>query len=29
MLVKTDDFPDKTKGKAIPYGVYDLTYNQR
>lgn len=26
--VKTHDFPDKTQGKAIPYGVYDLTQNQ-
>jgi transposase len=26
--VKTHDFPDKTLGKAIPYGVYDLTHNQ-
>ena len=23
--VKTHDFPDKTLGKAVPYGVYDLT----
>jgi len=27
-LVKTHDFPDKTLGKAIPYGIYDLTHNQ-
>ncbi len=27
-LVKTHDFPDQTQGKAIPYGVYDLTQNQ-
>lgn len=26
--VKTHDFPDKTLGKAIPYGIYDLTENQ-
>jgi DNA-binding transcriptional ArsR family regulator len=26
--VKTHDFPDKTLGKAIPYGVYDITRNQ-
>ena len=26
--VKTHDFPDKTGGKAIPYGIYDLTQNQ-
>ena len=26
--VKTHDFPDKTLGKAVPYGVYDLTYNE-
>ena len=26
--VKTHDFPDKTQGKAIPYGIYDLTHNQ-
>jgi Rhodopirellula transposase DDE domain len=26
--VKTHDFPDKTLGKVIPYGVYDLTKNQ-
>ena len=25
--VKTHDFPDKTLGKAVPYGVYDLTHN--
>lgn len=27
-LVNTHDFPDKTLGKAIPYGIYDLTQNQ-
>lgn len=26
--VKTHDFPDKKLGKAIPYGIYDLTYNE-
>jgi hypothetical protein len=26
--VKTHDFPDKTLGKAIPYGVYDLASNE-
>jgi transposase len=26
--VKTHDFPDKTLGKAVPYGVYDLTRNE-
>lgn len=26
--VKSHDFPDKTLGKAIPYGIYDLTQNQ-
>lgn len=26
--VKTYDFPDKKKGKACPYGVYDLTRNE-
>jgi hypothetical protein len=26
--VKTHDFPDKELGKAIPYGVYDLTSNE-
>jgi hypothetical protein len=25
--VKTHDFPDKTLGKAVPYGVYDIGYN--
>jgi hypothetical protein len=25
--VKTHDFPDKKLGKAVPYGVYDLTHN--
>lgn len=28
IAVKTHDFPDKTQGKAIPYGIYDLTQNQ-
>jgi transposase len=26
--VKTHDFPDKKLGKAVPYGVYDITYNE-
>lgn len=26
--VKTHDFPDKKKGKAVPYGVYDLTHDE-
>jgi hypothetical protein len=26
--VRTHDFPDPKKGKAIPYGVYDLANNQ-
>jgi len=26
--VKTHDFPDRRRGKAVPYGVYDLTYNE-
>ena len=26
--VRAKDFPDKAMGKVIPYGVYDLTYNQ-
>ena len=26
--VKTHDFPDKQLGKAIPYGIYDLSQNQ-
>jgi hypothetical protein len=26
--VKTHDFPDKTLGKAIPYGVYDIEHNE-
>jgi transposase len=26
--VRAKDFPDKVLGKAIPYGVYDLTCNQ-
>jgi Rhodopirellula transposase DDE domain len=26
--VNVHDFPDKERGKAIPYGVYDLTANQ-
>ena len=25
--VKTHDFPDKNLGKAVPYGVYDMTFN--
>ena len=25
--VKSHDFPDKKLGKAVPYGVYDLAYN--
>lgn len=25
--VKTHDFPDRELGKAVPYGVYDLTRN--
>ena len=25
--VKTHDFPDKTLGKVVPYGVYDIGYN--
>ncbi|MGL4619109.1 MAG: ISAzo13 family transposase [Chroococcidiopsis sp.] len=28
ILVKTHVFPDKTLGRAIPYGIYDLTQNQ-
>lgn len=27
LKVRTHDFPDKKLGKAIPYGVYDLTNN--
>ena len=27
-LVNTYDFPDKEKGKACPYGVFDLTRNE-
>lgn len=27
-VVKTHDFPDKERGKAIPYGIYDLSQNQ-
>lgn len=27
-FVKTHDFPDKDKGKAIPFGVYDVTRNE-
>lgn len=27
-IVNTHDFPDKDKGKAIPYGVYDLAENE-
>jgi transposase len=26
--VKTHDFPDKALGKAVPYGIYDMTYNE-
>ena len=26
--VKTHDFPDETLGKAVPYGVYDITHNE-
>jgi hypothetical protein len=26
--VKVHDFPDKKKGKAVPYGVYDLTHDE-
>lgn len=26
--VNTYDFPDKEKGKACPYGIYDLTHNE-
>lgn len=26
--VKTHDFPDRTLGKAVPYGVYDLARNE-
>lgn len=26
--VKTHDFPDKKLGKAVPYGIYDMTYNE-
>jgi Rhodopirellula transposase DDE domain len=26
--VKTHDFPDKTLGKAVPYGVYDIEHNE-
>jgi transposase len=26
--VKTHDFPEETLGKAVPYGVYDVTYNE-
>ena len=26
--VDTHDFPDSTKGKAVPYGVYDVTTNE-
>lgn len=26
--VNTYDFPDKRLGKAVPYGVYDMTYNE-
>jgi transposase len=26
--VKTHDFPDQELGKAVPYGVYDVTHNE-
>jgi transposase len=26
--VDTHDFPDPTRGKAVPYGVYDLVHNE-
>lgn len=26
--VDTHDFPDKEKGKAVPYGVYDIDHNE-
>jgi len=26
--VNTHDFPDKKKGKAVPYGIYDLGHNE-
>ena len=26
--VNTHDFPDKSKGKAVPYGVYDIGHNE-
>lgn len=26
--VSTHDFPDKKLGKAVPYGIYDITYNE-
>ena len=26
--VKTHDFPDPERGKAVPYGVYDITHNE-
>lgn len=26
--VNTHDFPDKRRGKAVPYGVYDLTHDE-
>jgi len=26
--VTTHDFPDKNLGKAVPYGVYDITHNE-
>jgi transposase len=26
--VMTHDFPDKKRGKAVPYGVYDLTHDE-
>jgi hypothetical protein len=26
--VNTHDFPDKEKGKVVPYGVYDIGHNE-
>jgi hypothetical protein len=26
--VNTHDFPDRERGKAVPYGVYDLAHNE-
>ena len=28
LKVETHDFPDKKKGKAVPYGVYDMGHNE-